>query len=101
MWGLCVIAGAISELLTPARYSFRISAAYTDAVAGRPSRFSFSRACAMPARVRSCRISRWKAAKTARMAAIARPPDRCRQIQRLGQRYETHAEIFQFLEGTQ
>jgi hypothetical protein len=34
---------AISDLLTPARCSFRISAACTAAVAGRPSRFPFSR----------------------------------------------------------
>ena len=35
---------AISDLLTPARCSFRISAAWTAAVAGRPSRWPFSRA---------------------------------------------------------
>ena len=35
---------AISDLLTPARCSFRISAACVAAVAGRPSRFPFSRA---------------------------------------------------------
>ena len=34
---------AISDLLTPARCSFRISAACTAAVAGRPSRFPFAR----------------------------------------------------------
>src|SRR5262249_23109222 len=49
---------AISDLLTPARCSFRISAAWTAAVAGRPSRFPFALACARPARVRSRRISR-------------------------------------------
>lgn len=35
---------AISDLLTPARWRFRISAVCTAAVAGRPSRFPFSRA---------------------------------------------------------
>ena len=35
---------AISDLLMPARCSFRISAACTAAVAGRPNRFPFSRA---------------------------------------------------------
>jgi hypothetical protein len=44
---------AISDLLTPARRSFLISAVCTAAVAGRPSRFPFSRALARPARVRS------------------------------------------------
>src|SRR5262245_59193316 len=38
------IRRAISDLLTPARCSFRISAACAAAVAGRPSRFPFSRA---------------------------------------------------------
>ena len=44
---------AISDLLTPARWSFLISAAWTAAVAGRPRRFPFCRAWARPARVRS------------------------------------------------
>ena len=64
---------AISDLLTPARCSFRISAACTAAVAGRPSRFPFSRAWAKPARVRSRRISRSNSAKMASRPAIARP----------------------------
>jgi len=54
---------AISDLLTPARCSLRISAAWTAAVAGRPSRFPFCRAWARPARVRSRRISRSNSAK--------------------------------------
>jgi hypothetical protein len=40
---------------------------------GRPRRLPFSRACAKPARVLSCRISRSNAAKTASKPAIARP----------------------------
>src|SRR4029434_74498 len=56
---------AISDLLTPARCSFRISAACTAAVAGRPSRFPVSRAWARPARVRSRSISRSNSAKIA------------------------------------
>ena len=47
---------AISDLLTPARCSFRISAACMAAVAGRPSRFPFARARAKPARVRSRKV---------------------------------------------
>src|SRR5262249_49992007 len=42
---------AISDLLMPARYSFRISAACRAAVSGRPRRLPFCRACAKPARV--------------------------------------------------
>jgi hypothetical protein len=49
---------AISDLLMPARCSFPISAACAAAVAGRPSRFPFARACASPARVLSRRTSR-------------------------------------------
>jgi len=64
---------AIADLLTSARCSFRISAACMAAVAGRPSRFPFSRACANPARVRSRRISRSNSAKIASRPAIARP----------------------------
>jgi len=64
---------AISDLLTPARCSFSMSAACTAAVAGRPNRFPFACACAKPALVRSCKTSRSKAANTASMAAIARP----------------------------
>jgi len=63
----------ISDLLTPARCRLQISAACTAAVAGRPSRFPFSRACAKPARVRSLRISRSNSAKIASRPAIARP----------------------------
>src|SRR5712671_3334393 len=44
---------AISALATPARRSFRISAAFSPAVIGRPRRLPFCRACASPARVRS------------------------------------------------
>jgi hypothetical protein len=64
---------AISALAKPARCSLRISAACLAAVAGRPSRLPFCRACAKPARVRSPRISRSNAAKTASSPAIARP----------------------------
>ena len=64
---------AISDLLTPARCSFRISAAWTAAVAGRPSRRPFCRACASPARVRSRRTSLSNSAKMASKPAMARP----------------------------
>ena len=64
---------AISDLLTPARCSFRISAACMAAVTGRPSRFPFSRACARPPRVRSRRISLSNSAKMASRPAMARP----------------------------
>ena len=64
---------AISDLLIPARCSFRISAAWIAAVAGRPSLLPFCRAWVKPARVRSPRISRSNAAKTASSPAIARP----------------------------
>src|SRR5215831_1017538 len=57
----------------PARCSFRISAAWSPAVIGRPSLWPLARAWARPARVRSCKTSRSKAANTASMAAIARP----------------------------
>ena len=91
---------AISDLLTPARCSFRISAACRAAVAGRPSRLPFCRAWAKPARVRSRRISRSNSAKTASRAGHRSTGWRG-QIQRLGQRHEAHAEMLQFLEGRQ
>jgi len=49
---------AISDLLKPARCSFRISAVWMIAVAGRPSHFPFCRAWAKPARTCSRSISR-------------------------------------------
>jgi transposase len=64
---------AISDLLTPARCSFRISAVCRAAVAGRPNLLPFSRAWARPARVRSRSISRSNSAKMASRPAIARP----------------------------
>ena len=91
---------AISDLLTPARCSFRISAAWIAAVAGRPSRLPFCRAWAKPARVRSRRISRSNSANMASRPAMARPGGRS-QIQRLGQRNEADAEMLQFLKGRQ
>ena len=60
-------------MLMPARCSFRIRSAWIAAVSGRPSRLPFCRAWAKPARVRSPRISRSNAAKTASSPAIARP----------------------------
>ena len=60
-------------LLTPARGSFRISAVCRAAVAGRPKRLPFCRACAKPARVRSRRTSLSHSANTASSAAMARP----------------------------
>jgi len=48
---------AISALLTPSLYSVRTSPAFFPAVRGRPKRFPLSLASAMPARIRSQRIS--------------------------------------------
>src|SRR5581483_12012275 len=64
---------AISDLLTPARWSFPISAACAAAVAGRPRRLPFWRAWARPARVRSPKISRSNSANIANRPAMARP----------------------------
>src|ERR1700722_8909082 len=47
---------AISDLLMPARWSFRTWSAWRAAVGGLPSFLPFCRACARPARTRSCRI---------------------------------------------
>ena len=91
---------AISDLLMPARCSFRISAAWTAAVAGRPSRFPFCRAWAKPARVRSRRISRSNSAKIGQQPGHGSTGWRS-QIQRLGQRDEADAEMLQFLERRQ
>jgi hypothetical protein len=64
---------AISALLAPARWSFRIWLACFPTVTGRPRCFPFSRASAMPARIRSRRISCSKAANTESSPAMARP----------------------------
>ena len=48
---------AISDLLMPARKSFRTWSVWMAAVSGRPRRWPFWRACAKPARTRSRRIS--------------------------------------------
>ena len=66
---------AISALLTPARCSLRISAAFMAAVAGRPNRFPFCRAQARPARTRSRSMSRSNAEKTDSIPTMARPVD--------------------------
>jgi hypothetical protein len=64
---------AISALLTPARYSFPIWLVFLPAVRGRPRCMPFSRASAMPARIRSRRISCSNSANTESKPAIARP----------------------------
>jgi hypothetical protein len=83
---------AISDLLTPARCSFRISTECKAAVAGRPNLLPFWACVARPSRVRSCKPPARKAAKTASMAAHG-PSGGRGQIQGLGQRYETHSEM--------
>ena len=88
---------AISALLMPARWSLRISADLAAAVAGRPSRFPFSRAWARPARTRSRRISCSNAANTRQQSSHGAARRRG-QIQSFGQRHEPDAEVIQFLQ---
>ena len=90
----------MSDLLMPVRCSFRISAARSPAVIGRPSRFPFCRACARPARVRSRKISRSNSAKIASSPAMARPAGVVRSRASV-KGNETDAEMFQFLKGCQ
>jgi hypothetical protein len=64
---------AISALLIPDSYSFQICPAFFAAVSGRPKCFPFSLASAMPARIRSRRISCSNSANTESNPAMARP----------------------------
>ena len=91
---------AISDLLTPARCSFRISAACTAAVAGRPSRFPFSRAWAKPSPSSFPQNLPFELGEDRQQSGHRSTGGRG-QVQRLGQRHEAHAEMLQFLERRQ
>ena len=64
---------AISDLLTPARCSFRISAAWTTAVAGLPVAFRSAEHAPNLRGLRSAKTSRSNATKTTSKLAMARP----------------------------
>ena len=66
---------AISDLLSPSDARRRTSSAWSEALRGRPCWRPSCRACSIPARTRSLRISRSNSAKTATIAAMARPVD--------------------------
>ena len=59
---------AISDLLSPSDARRRTSSAWSEALRGRPCWRPSCRACSIPARTRSLRISRSNSAKTATKA---------------------------------
>ncbi len=64
---------AISAVLTPARWNFRIWDAFFAAVTGLPSLVPLRQASSSPARTRSRRMSRSNSEKTESSPAMARP----------------------------